>query len=128
MTETFYDASGNPRTALEMVQLEPEWVADRLLNALDDCRALARLEQRVHEQQQRIQELEEALRIGDTCARDCEGAAFRIEYRRGVQRIRELEDVLQSLMDVQNGCPLLKYQATWERAMADGERLLKQKS
>ena len=61
MTETFYDSEGNPRTALEMVRLEPEWAADRLTEALEDCQALARLEQTNHEQALRIRELEAEL-------------------------------------------------------------------
>lgn len=37
-----------------------------------------------------------------------------------------LREALQALHDVQNGCPLSKYQSDWDKAMEMAERLLKE--
>lgn len=39
-------------------------------------------------------------------------------------RNAELADVLQSLVDLQNGCPLPKYEADWNRTMERAKVLL----
>lgn len=45
------------------------------------------------------------------------------EYLRS--ELREIADCLQSLYDLQNGCPLPKYEAEWDEVMAQAGRLLK---
>lgn len=54
-----------------------------------------------------------------TCSDQCE----RVECVQA-RRIRELEDALQNLVDVQNGCPLHKYEKDWNAAMDDAHKLL----
>lgn len=44
------------------------------------------------------------------------------------QQIATLREALQLLYDVQNGCPLPKYQADWDKAMEMTDRLLKEHS
>lgn len=42
------------------------------------------------------------------------------------QQIATLREALQSLYDVQNGCPLPKYQKDWDRAMELTQQALKE--
>ena len=41
-----------------------------------------------------------------------------------VEMIRGIRDTLQELMDVQNGCPLPKYQMDYDRANASARQLI----
>ncbi len=47
------------------------------------------------------------------------------EQREEIIRLRK---ALQLLYDVQNGCPLPKYRADWDKAMGTAEELLKEHS
>jgi hypothetical protein len=64
--------------------LLPEPGGEVVRELLDDIAAL----------EQRISEL--------NCARQCEGAAFRIEYKRGLIRQKELEDRISELEQLAN--------------------------
>lgn len=48
------------------------------------------------------------------------------ELRETEQQNSRLREALQALMDVQNGHPLEKYRAAWERAMSKAESILKE--
>ena len=47
------------------------------------------------------------------------------KYQQLEQQNAALREALQALYDVQNGCPLPKYQADWDKAMEMTDRLLR---
>lgn len=49
---------------------------------------------------------------------------FREEMERQARMAQELRDILQWLVDLQNGCPLPKYEKNWDWTMARARRLL----
>lgn len=53
-------------------------------------------------------------------------AAQRLEIEQQAQQIATLREALQLLYDVQNGCPLPKYQKDWDRAMELTQQALKE--
>lgn len=49
-----------------------------------------------------------------------------VRFKQLEEENSRLREALQLLYDVQNGCPLPKYQADWDRAMELTEKLLKE--
>ncbi len=86
------------------------------LMVLSDTKYIDRTALATHdaEQRQRIEDMQDRIdRQANTIT----------EYQAAEGALRE---ALQALYDVQNGCPLPKYQADWDEAMVMTERLLKE--
>ena len=106
------------RAVIERYRKRVAAQAEEIMTCVDDTRELSK---QIEQQAKEIERLQAANNDWQREFRDAVDSYNSLE-----QENTTLREALQLLYDCQNGCPLPKYEADWNRAMRLSERALKE--